>query len=94
MTIAWLRESYNVERVWESMVMRHSSVVLRGCLKAYSLYSLWLGHSGLSAVWNATGTHSFAAPAFLYQSLSAAPRLIRCRDHFPVRLKLTAQLVS
>lgn len=46
-------------------------------------------HSGLSTVRNATGTHSSAAPAFLYKSPPAAPRLIRCRDSFPVRLRLT-----
>lgn len=63
----------------------------RGCLNACGLRSLRLGRSGLPTLRNATGTHSSAAPAFLQQSLPAAPRLIRGCDCFSVRLRLTTQ---
>lgn len=88
MNIAWLKKGHNIDRLWESIMMRHSRVVLSGCLKARRLCSVWLGHSGLSTVRNATGTHG---SAFLRQSLSAATHLIRCCDCLPARLRLTTR---
>lgn len=92
MTSAWLKESHNVERLWESVMMRHSSVVLSGCLRARRLCSPWLGHSGLSLQWGMPQEPTALRHLHSYtESLSAASRLIRCRDCSPVRLRLTAR---
>lgn len=65
MNTAQLENSHNTECLWESMMMRHSRVVCSCCLRARRQCSVRLGHSGLSWVRNATGTHS---SAFLWQS--------------------------
>lgn len=77
MTIGWQREGCNQERLWGSLMTRHSSAVLNASRPA-----LGVTGSRWCAARNPTGTRRCAAPAFLHLSPPAASRLIRDRDRF------------
>lgn len=72
-TPSWLNERAIMWSVCENLWWWDIPVWFWLAVWTHALCSLCLGHSGLSAARNATGTHSSAAPAFSYQSLSCGP---------------------